>query len=137
MTASEQQRPRPPVWRWRAVCVLGLLAGLLGMHGLAPGGGLPSAHSAHSVTRHDTHALSLSPAAPTHAGCEGGHCGHLGHADATCASGAVGDGPALPAPVADPVPVVPVPGVARAHPADAPDGARAPPTLAELQLLRI
>ncbi|MZG19503.1 hypothetical protein GTY44_39515, partial [Streptomyces sp. SID5914] len=44
-SSTEQHVPGPPV-RWRlAVCVLGLLAGLFGMHGLAPAGGLPE-HSA-------------------------------------------------------------------------------------------
>ncbi len=76
-----------------------------------------------------------------HAGCSqnDGSCGggHLQHADAVCASGAVSDGPVLPAPVPDPVPVVVGDGIVRAYAADAPDGARAPPSLAELQLLRI
>ncbi|EHN77920.1 hypothetical protein SMCF_2546, partial [Streptomyces coelicoflavus ZG0656] len=61
----------------------------------------------------------------------------LRHADAMCASGAVSDGPVLPAPVPDPVPVVGCDGIVRAYAAAAPDGARAPPSLAELQLLRI
>ncbi|GAA3983885.1 hypothetical protein GCM10022384_35630 [Streptomyces marokkonensis] len=76
-----------------------------------------------------------------HAGCpqDDGSCGggHLEHADAVCASGAVSDGPVLPAPVPDPVPTSVCDGVVRAYGADAPDGARAPPSLAELQLLRI
>jgi hypothetical protein len=77
-----------------------------------------------------------------HAGCpqyDGGSCGggHLQHADAVCASGAVSDGPVLPAPVPDPVPVVVSDGTVHGYAADAPDSARAPPSLAELQLLRI
>ncbi|MEV5958037.1 DUF6153 family protein [Streptomyces sp. NPDC051987] len=135
MRPTEQPAPRPPFRRWRALLVLGLLAGLLGMHALAPGGGLAGhagperavPHPAVMVTAYD--------------GCSGddGHCGdhHAHHADATCASGAVSGGPALTAPAADPAPV---PAAARAlgsRPATAPDAARPPPDLAELQLLRI
>ncbi|MFG2677680.1 DUF6153 family protein [Streptomyces sp. NPDC048392] len=181
MRSPEQYVQQPPARWWQAVCVLGLLAGLLGMHGLAPGGGLP-AHSAgpsHAPsapsappgpTAADPHTaptatgppaadpytastatvadtgLPAAPSAPVaagaaHAGCpqNEGSCGggHLRHADVVCASGAVGDGPALPAPLPDPVPVVVCDGIVRAYTAGAPDGARAPPSLAELQLLRI
>ncbi|WP_031044950.1 DUF6153 family protein [Streptomyces sp. NRRL F-5650] len=149
MTSPEQHLRRPPARWWQAVCVLGLLAGLLGMHGLAPGGGLTdhtAGHPPHTSSSAATTAAAgtgthTSPASGTHAGCPpgDGSCGggHLRHADAVCASGAVSDGPVLPAPVPDPVPVVGCEGTVRAYAPDAPDGARAPPTLAELQLLRI
>lgn len=153
MRSTEQHVPRPPV-RWRlAVCVLGLLAGLFGMHGLAPAGGLPQQHSAGHPHASAAPAVPKAPAAAggvrtgavhtdaAHAGCPqgDGSCGggHLRHADAMCASGAVSDGPVLPAPVPDPVPVVGCDGTVRVPALDAPDGARAPPSLAELQLLRI
>ncbi|MCX4761642.1 DUF6153 family protein [Streptomyces sp. NBC_01275] len=129
------------MWR-RAVCVLGLLVGLLAMHGLAPGG----LHTAHAdtpttaVARTAEVARTTAVAAEAHDGCSGeGHCGggHAQHADTTCASAALGAGPALPGLVADPVPV-PVPdAVVSSQAAAGPDGARAPPSLAELQLLRI
>ncbi|MGW5564270.1 DUF6153 family protein [Streptomyces tendae] len=170
-SSTEQHVPGPPV-RWRlAVCVLGLLAGLFGMHGLAPAGGLPEhsagrPHASAAPAAADAHATERLPAPSTppapmaaggahtdaartgealageaHAGCPqgDGSCGggHLRHADAMCASGAVSDGPVLPAPVPDPVPVVGCDGTVRVHAVDAPDGARAPPSLAELQLLRI
>ncbi|MGW0458367.1 DUF6153 family protein [Streptomyces tendae] len=170
-SSTEQHVPGPPV-RWRlAVCVLGLLAGLFGMHGLAPVGGLPEhsagrSHASAAPEAADAHAtepppMPSTPPAPmaaggahadaartgealageAHAGCPqgDGSCGggHLRHADAMCASGAVSDGPVLPAPVPDPVPVVGCDGTVRVHAVDAPDGARAPPSLAELQLLRI
>ncbi|MFJ6072653.1 DUF6153 family protein [Streptomyces sp. NPDC093065] len=135
MRSPEQHGRRPPARWWQAVCVLGLFAGLLGMHGLAPGGGLPEPSAGHP------HASAAPMAAgEAHAGCprNDGSCGgHLRHADAVCASGAVGDGPVLPAPVPDPVPVAVCDGIVRTHAVDAPDGARAPPSLAELQLLRI
>ena len=120
------------LWR-RAVCVLGLLVGLLGMHGLAPGG----AGAAHTGTRPMAAVVSVE----AHDGCSGdeGHCGggHVRHADATCASAAVSGGPVLPVPVADPAPVPAPDDTVCSSAAAAPDGARAPPSLAELQLLRI
>ncbi|MFK4542665.1 hypothetical protein RKD29_002261 [Streptomyces tendae] len=139
MRSTEQHVPGPPV-RWRlAVCVLGLLAGLFGMHGLAPAGGLPEPSAGHpqAAAAHpgETHAGEVHAGCPQGDGACGG--GHLQHADAVCASGAVSDGPVLPAPVPDPVPLVGCDGTVRVRPVDAPDGARAPPSLAELQLLRI
>lgn len=127
-----QRTLRPIARRWRALCVLGLLAGLLGMHGLAPGGGVP--HQMHTHQIHEGHAVQTQPQAMPY-----GHCGdgHVQHADATCASGAVGGGPVLPSLVTDPVPVAVREDVVRAYAVVDPDGARAPPSLAELQLLRI
>ncbi|MFD5544025.1 DUF6153 family protein [Streptomyces sp. NPDC127079] len=134
MRPTEPPPKRPPHRRWRALLVLGLLAGLLGMHALAPGGvmghhGAPERalpHTAVTVTAYD--------------GCgDDGHCGggHAHHADATCASGALSGGPALPAPAPDPVHVPVTDRTASSRAATAPDAARAPPDLAELQLLRI
>ncbi|MFF7314720.1 DUF6153 family protein [Streptomyces sp. NPDC008137] len=135
---------RPVVRRWRMWCVLGLLAGLLGMHGLAPGGGVPQRTHGPGMQGPGTHARQThsphSHAARTHSeGMAYGHCGGgaVQHADATCASGALSGGPMLSPLVPDPVSR----GVEGGHPrvlavAEA-DGARAPPSLAELQLLRI
>jgi hypothetical protein len=127
--------PHPAVRRWRALCVLGLLAGLLGMHGLAPGGAAPQRE--HMPQTRVVHPSDRSEAQD---GCEqDGHCGggHVQHADVTCASGAVGGGPVVPALVADPVPTGVRQDVVRDRAAVEQDGARAPPSLAELQLLRI
>ncbi len=139
VTAPEQlRRARSPLGRWRALLLLGLLAGLLGMHALGPAdviasGGRSSHHSA---------------AVPAHAGPEmtgdafichgdGSGGGHAQHADGTCASGAIGGGPVLSAPMPDPVDPAPPADRPPGAFAAAPDGGRAPPTLAELQLLRI
>ncbi|MER5755093.1 DUF6153 family protein [Streptomyces sp. NPDC002088] len=135
MIRPEQHVPRPPVRWWRAVCLLGLLAGLLGMHGLAPGGAM-AGHP------HDRPMTAAAAPAAVHDGCSGeggGHCGggHVTHADATCASGAVSGGPALPALVPDPVAVPVRADAVCSYAAADPGGARAPPSLAELQLLRI
>ncbi|MFG3026318.1 DUF6153 family protein [Streptomyces sp. NPDC048254] len=136
MRPAELSTPPPPHRRWRALLVLGLLAGLLGMHALAPGGAV--GHGGQSGHERVSHMTVMATA---YDGCSGddGHCGgdHAHHADATCASGAVSGGPALPALVPDPVPVPAAARPADSRPATAPDGARAPPDLAELQLLRI
>jgi hypothetical protein len=127
MTSSAYSA-RPPLWR--ALLVLGLLVGVLGMHALAPGGGL-GGHEGGPV-----HLRTAAVAIDTvcHDGCGSGH---LHHADATCASGAVSGGPALPA--LGPDPAAGAVGTADlcAQTASALEGARAPPSLAELQLLRI
>ncbi|UXY26158.1 DUF6153 family protein [Streptomyces sp. HUAS TT20] len=132
MNLAEQSAVRSPLGRWRALLVLGLLTGLLGMHALAPTGGTGHAERAHGV-----HMTAEATAVDD---CPGdGHCGghHLKHADATCASGAVSGGPALPVLVPDPVAAPVRADSMRSRAAAAPDGARAPPSLAELQLLRI
>ncbi|MFI6034174.1 DUF6153 family protein [Streptomyces sp. NPDC051315] len=128
----EQRTAEPPARRWRALLVLGLLAGLLGMHGLAPGGALAD----HSHAR----PMTVTATVVAHDDCSGhGDCGGspLHHADPTCASAGVSGGPALPALVPDPVAALVRADAVRPYAAVAPDGARAPPSLAELQLLRI
>ncbi|MDH6568925.1 hypothetical protein M2160_003946 [Streptomyces sp. SAI-117] len=147
MTARTQpRRARPPVKGRHVLLLLGLLAGLLAMHALAPAGavaagGHASLHSSHS----SAHSSAASADASMGRGgieflCHGddsGTGGHTQHADSVCASAALGTGPVLHAPLPDPVGPV--------SPADRPNGAftaaseggRAPPTLAELQLLRI
>ncbi|MFE1175221.1 DUF6153 family protein [Streptomyces sp. NPDC058773] len=123
--------PRPAARRWRVLCVLGLLVGLLGMHGLGPAGAVsPSVHG---------HRMTV--VADAHAHCPGdGDCGgsgHLHHADPSCASAALHGPPVLPA-LAPSLgcPVPPADATGAGEP-DKRDGGRAPPSLAELQLLRI
>ncbi|MET9757678.1 DUF6153 family protein [Streptomyces sp. NPDC006372] len=135
VTSPAPRAQHPAVRRRRVLCVLALLAGLLAMHGLAPGGAAPQ-------PQHMPQARMAQPSDRSEAqdGCgQGGHCGggHVQHADTTCASGAVGGGPVLPALVADPVAVGVPEDVVQDHTAVEQDGARAPPSLAELQLLRI
>ncbi|MEU8712595.1 DUF6153 family protein [Streptomyces sp. NPDC048663] len=136
MRPTEQPAPHPPHRRWRALLVLGLMAGLLAMHALAPDGGLGSGgHRGHDRVM-ETAATLTAP--DDCSGDDGRHGGdHTHHADATCASAAVTGGPALPAPAPDPVSCPAAARSAGSRPATPPDGARAPPDLAELQLLRI
>ncbi|MFI9804045.1 DUF6153 family protein [Streptomyces sp. NPDC052301] len=133
MPSTGPRTATPPQRRWRALLVLSVLAGLLGMHALAPGGAM--GHAEHMRPEPRVVAISASDDCPG----GDGHCGggHLHHADPTCASGAVNGGPQLPALAADPA-AAPVPDhCPRSRVAAAPEGARAPPSLAELQLLRI
>ncbi|MFF0225257.1 DUF6153 family protein [Streptomyces sp. NPDC004629] len=129
---ANERHPFPPPRRWRVLLVLGVLAGLLGMHALAPGGAAASPH--HAPAPRVTAVVAADPDCP-----DDGHCGghHARHADPTCASAAVSWGPGLPALVPHPVTAAAPADRAGSCPAAAPDGARAPPSLAELQLLRI
>ncbi|MFI6803687.1 DUF6153 family protein [Streptomyces luteogriseus] len=149
MNGPGQRAQRTVARRWHVLCVLGLLVGLLGMHGLAPGGGLPRQGQGHGQQ-----ALASQAAVPRIHGAETPEpethesethvmpCGHRGdghvqHADAACASGAVAGGPLVPPLVPDPVPVDEGESAVRAYAVVNTEGARAPPSLAELQLLRI
>ncbi|MFF3342582.1 DUF6153 family protein [Streptomyces flavidovirens] len=139
MSQQAWRAARPRGARLYALLVLTVLAGLVAMHGLAPG--VPPGPSAAVVEVHHAAAPSHSDAVDgadgAHAGHgEGGAGGHAEHADPTCAAGGTSGAPALPAPA--------VAGVVACPSADAPalllaatPGARAPPTLSQLQLLRI
>ncbi|MCX5334575.1 MULTISPECIES: DUF6153 family protein [unclassified Streptomyces] len=136
MNGPEHHPASPPRWRWRALLVLALLAGLMGMHALAPGAAVADEHP---HTPPPMAAVSVSVSAP-HGDCAGeGHCGsgHVTHADTTCSAASVSGGPSLPALVPDPVAIVVRDESPRAYAGSDPEGARAPPSLAELQLLRI
>lgn len=133
MHSAGQHTQQPPQRRLRTLFVLAVLAGLLGMHALAPGG--DTGHAEHARAAHAKVTVITRGDCPEGDGHCGGHRMH--HADPTCASGAVNGSPQLPALAPDPVTVlVPATGL-RSCGITAPDGARAPPSLAELQLLRI
>src|SRR5262245_10438429 len=132
--SAVRNRPRPPasmmaavngLWR-RTMCVAGVLVGLLGMHGLAPGRapgqdpGTDHARPAHTAAAEVQDACS---------DC-GGH-GHVQHADTVCSAAAVTGAPVLPGLVADPVPAAVADASVCSLVPGAPDGARAPPSLAE------
>ncbi|MEU6671894.1 DUF6153 family protein [Streptomyces sp. NPDC046727] len=135
MTGTGTHAPRPPQRRHRALLVLALLAGLLGMHALAPGGGMGHAGAGHERAAHGAVVATAPDDCPDGAGHCGDHRPH--HADPSCASGAVHGGPELPGPIPDPLTVPAAADCPRSAPAATPEGARAPPDLAELQLLRI
>ncbi|MFJ2890126.1 DUF6153 family protein [Streptomyces sp. NPDC087305] len=137
MARSEQPvGPHRPV-RSYGLLVAALLIGLLGMHGLGP---VPLAEPApgHATV---ASAVAMGEKASTSDACDhgSGDCGgHMAHADATCASASVGGTPAV-VPVLQPDVAVcaEVPDGRTSGAGGGPDGGRAPPSLAELQLLRI
>ncbi|WP_189150940.1 DUF6153 family protein [Streptomyces lacrimifluminis] len=139
--AQRQQRTHPPSWWTRAFVVLGLLAGVLAMHGLTPGamsGGMTdSAHHGHRAQA--SQAMSMRAGSADESVCHGSgsHGGHTKHADSTCASGAVPAGHTFPVLAPDPAGASVLAARADRSPPRSPEGARAPPSLAELQLLRI
>ncbi|MEU5281281.1 DUF6153 family protein [Streptomyces asoensis] len=134
MTTTEQRLAPPPSPRWRtALLVLGLLAGLFAMHALAPGGAVHG-HPGPSHTS-TTVAVAADDGCAGHGGDCGG--GHARHADATCAAAALSGTPAPPVLLPDALAVPARADTVGSRASGAPDGARAPPSLAELQLLRI
>ncbi|WP_407285408.1 DUF6153 family protein [Streptomyces sp. BP-8] len=140
MRQHSRRTARPPAARARVLLVLAVLAGVLAMHGLAPAVPPASAHAAPAAHHAAPAAL---PAHTEAAGCgdcphahHGGAGGHAQHADGTCAAGGTSAAPVLPAPA----PAGTATCVSAAAPVAAPAaslGGRAPPSLSELQLLRI
>ncbi|MFF7535017.1 DUF6153 family protein [Streptomyces bobili] len=129
MTSSTRssRRPAGPLF---ALLVLTVLAGILGMHALAPGGA-PAPE--HAMTMAHAPATEQASAACSHT--DGGS-GHLAHADGTCAAAGIGSAYAPPA-LAGALPdALAAAGVSIAASASVVQG-RAPPDLSELQLLRI
>src|SRR4051812_33766130 len=89
MTRPAHLPARPPLWR--ALLVLGMLVGVLALHGLAPGGGLhghEGSRSAHMTT------VVVGVDAPCH---EGWGPGPAPHADTPCPWGPVRGGRVFPA----------------------------------------
>ncbi|MGP3638364.1 DUF6153 family protein [Streptomyces sp. 24-1644] len=136
---------RPFGLRSYPLLVLVVLAGLVAMHGLGPAPAPAAAHM--TATSHHATAADHEKAIANDPGCQDGcvHAdfpadsggGHAEHADETCAATGTGGAPVLPAPAA-------LPGHAKAQAVlahgvtpDATACGRAPPSLSELQLLRI
>ncbi|MFE5490840.1 DUF6153 family protein [Streptomyces virginiae] len=118
------------------VLVLAVLAGILGMHALGPA----PARAAVPSAAHHASAVDHGAAA---AGRSGGDCshpdggsGHSEHADATCAAAGIAS-PYTPPALAEALVGGPAAAPSDAAEPPAVAGARAPPDLAELQLLRI
>ncbi|MEY9992877.1 hypothetical protein ABIE67_004909 [Streptomyces sp. V4I8] len=141
MTARAQHHRAlrlPMTGPWRMLLLLGLLAGLFGMHALGPGDAITTAFS--PTSPHHAHAMSgghttaMTDETACHGSDSGG--GHAQHADPTCASGAIGAGPALPALAPDPGGAAVAGDLGGRSVAAATEGGRAPPSLAELQILR-
>lgn len=136
MTSAAQPSRRRPAGRGLLLLVLAVLAGVLAMHGLGSG---PVPRSAHSSAA-EGHGAAMAGAAGHEAGADCSHtdggAGHVDHADAACAATGIST------PYEPPVPAValrgaPVAAVLPAAAAGSAESERAPPDLAELQLLRI
>ncbi|MER8225862.1 DUF6153 family protein [Streptomyces sp. NPDC094143] len=130
MTRSTRSDSRPA----GRLFVLAVLAGVLGMHGLAPG----TAAAVQAGAGHEMVMAAADGVPHADGGCShtDGGSGHLDHADATCAASGTGSAytpPALASAVMDVPASSAVITAARGFVADG----RAPPDLSELQLLRI
>ncbi|TDC23025.1 hypothetical protein E1265_14055 [Streptomyces sp. 8K308] len=131
------QRYPHPAWRvprWAAgpLTVFALLAGLVAMHGIGPWPAVPAAPT-HQSEMAAADGMSVTAERLCH-----GSGGHPEHADPACAAAAVGGAPGPQAPELSPLAVADatragVPGPGPAHDL----GGRAPPSLNQLQLLRI
>jgi hypothetical protein len=139
MSQHTRREAGPSRARAYVMLVLAVLLGVVAMHGLAPGTAFAAGH---------TVSTTAGPAAPAEvhddsAGCDCAHGdhhngggGHVSHADETCAASGTSAAPALPALVPSAVCTAPD-ADPPASAFEATPGVRAPPSLSELQLLRI
>ncbi|WP_307663916.1 DUF6153 family protein [Streptomyces sp. V1I1] len=133
---SAVQSPSRPAGRGFVLLVLAVLFGVLAMHGLGPGPAptkVPPTIGGHAMAMAHEQAAHEVVGDCSHT--DGGS-GHAHHADATCATAGVG-APYAPPVLAAAVTAAPAPVVLPGSAAGTPEVGRAPPDLAELQLLRI
>ncbi|MFB9467186.1 DUF6153 family protein [Streptomyces cinereospinus] len=122
-----------PAGRVLVLLILVVIGGVLGMHALAPGGGLPDGHTG---AGHMTAAVQpAAHGADTDCSHPPGGAGHLHHADAACA--AAGTASAYTPPALGAAPAHTTAPALRTGAAAADRNHRAPPDLSALQLLRI
>ncbi|MBT2469025.1 hypothetical protein J7E97_14395 [Streptomyces sp. ISL-66] len=144
MSRQVRRAGRPFGLRASLLLVLAVLTGLVAMHGLGPVAIPAAAHHAaageHAPGEHCDPAASpadhsgrVHAGEPAHDGCGG----HAQHADATCAATGTSGAPVLPVPAVMPGTVTSAAAVAHGTEPDATACGRAPPSLSELQLLRI
>ncbi|MEU2155901.1 DUF6153 family protein [Streptomyces sp. NPDC019396] len=141
MTVREPRTPpRPqPMLRLRLLLVLGVTLGLLGMHALGT-----AAQPSTGATEHMSHHVAAASIGPQYLCPEDdpGMTRHGGHADQMCASAALPGSPGIAAPDTAPLTGLPsgiadTPAALSVALAYEPAGGRAPPMLAELQILRM
>ncbi|MFF4425515.1 DUF6153 family protein [Streptomyces sp. NPDC001549] len=148
MDQQARRAMTPLVLRSYLLLVLAVLVGLVAMHGLGPGAvaasaaapGCAAAHGtavAHGMPAAGEHAMRHDPAVRADEPAGGGNGGHTQHADATCAATGTAGAPVLPSPAAAPIGVAAVPVPGAGIDTNGAVGGRAPPSLSELQLLRI
>ncbi|MGW6703836.1 DUF6153 family protein [Streptomyces sp. NPDC054956] len=147
MDQQAMRAMKPLGLRSRLLLVLAVLAGLVAMHGLGPGAvpavaahGCSPAHETaivHGAPVADGHAMAHDAAVRADDPVGGGTGGHAQHADATCAATGTAGPPVLPFPAASPSVTAAVPVLGSGIDFNDAIGGRAPPSLSELQLLRI
>ncbi|MER6254190.1 DUF6153 family protein [Streptomyces sp. NPDC001584] len=148
MDQQARRARKPLVLRSYLLLVLAVLVGLVAMHGLGPGAVAASAAAPGCAADHGTavahgmpvggeHAMRHDPAERAGEPAGDGSGGHTQHADATCAATGTAGAPVLPAPAAAPGGVAAVPVLGAGIGMSGAVGGRAPPSLSELQLLRI
>lgn len=138
---------KPLGLRSSLLLVLAVLAGLVAMHGLGPGTvpaaavhGCTAAHetaTAHGAPAAESHAMAHDAAVRADDPAGGGAGGHAQHADATCAATGTAGPPVLPFPAASLTVTAAVPVLGSGIDFNSAVGGRAPPSLSELQLLRL
>ncbi|MBT3165632.1 hypothetical protein HTV80_21345 [Streptomyces sp. Vc74B-19] len=133
MTRSPRSSSRP-AGRLFVLLVMAVLAGVLGMHGLAPG----ATPAAQQGADHDMVMAAADGVPHAGGGCthSDGGSSHLDHADGTCAAAGTGSAYTPPALTGAPLDAPPAPAPAAVF-SESPHDGRAPPDLSELQLLRI
>jgi hypothetical protein len=131
---SSTASSRRPAGRLFVLLVMAVLAGVLGMHALAPGG----APTGQSDAGHGMVMAQTAGAPHVSGGCShtDGGSDHLDHADGTCAAAGIGS-PYAPPALTSAVPDAPASSAAAQRAAASTESGRAPPDLSELQLLRI
>lgn len=140
MISRVQPSCRRPAGRGLVLLVLAVLAGVLAMHGLGPGPASVRAHAtAVGHVMEKSHHERPGPEVRADGGCShtAGGPDHTHHADATCAATGIGTPYAPPAPAAALDGAVSAHGAPHAVATASARSGRAPPDLAELQLLRI
>ncbi|MFJ3722767.1 DUF6153 family protein [Streptomyces sp. NPDC090045] len=146
MDVQVKRAMKPFGLRSYLLLVLAVLAGLVAMHGLGPGASVPARAHAAAGSHHASAAghEKVASDTPCHDSCVhagdpvgGGRGGHAEHADATCAATGTAGSPVLPAPAVLPGMTDAEAVLAHGIVPDATACGRAPPSLSELQLLRI
>ncbi|MCX5010226.1 DUF6153 family protein [Streptomyces sp. NBC_00555] len=131
MIPAPQSPRRRPAGPGRLLLVLAVLAGVLAMHGLGTGGMPVRAHAVAAAGYESGHHQTGEDCSHSADGQ-----GHVHHADATCAATGITTAYAPPA-LAAALPGAPAAAVFATRASAPAESGRAPPDLAELQLLRI
>lgn len=132
MRRQPRRVARPLGARAHLLLLLAVLAGVVAMHGLGPSP-VPAASRTTPVSGHVMATSAASCEHADHGGC--GDSGHTEHADGMCAAGGTSGAPVLPGLASGAV--VAAADSARPCLTPAARSGRGPPSLSELQLLRI